>query len=137
MVILHKKKPKATYDVTLTSHKKTRVTAFHKRPEKGTHCTMYPSFSSRLYLKQECITTGCIPSAAVAMSIPACTGQGVGVCVSQYALGRGGICPGGHLPSGGVCPRGCLPRGVSAQGGGVCVFQHALRQTFLPCEQNN
>ena len=64
------------------------------------------------------------------MYIPACTGQGV--CVSQHAMGRGGVwqgclaegclpvgvCPGGCL-FGGVCPGGCLPRGVSAQG--VCL----------------
>ena len=64
---------------------------------------------------QECIPVGCVPSAAVAMSIPACTGQVGGV--SQHALGEGG-----------VCPEGCLPR----KGGGVS--QYALRQT-LPCKQ--
>ena len=70
--------------------------------------------------------------------IPACTGWR---CVSQHALGRGGICPGGCLPRGslpGVYPSmhwvevcipactgqgGYLPRRVSAQresAGGVC-----------------
>ena len=53
------------------------------------------------YFKQECIPVGCVPSAAVAMSIPACTGH----CVSQHAVGRG-----------------CLP-------GGVCLGVSALRQT--------
>ena len=78
--------------------------------------------------------------------IPACNGQR-GVCVSQNAMGQGGVCQGGVCPGvfaqGGVCPRvkgrclfsegicpgrrGCLPRGsVSAQGecvypGGVCL----------------
>ena len=43
--------------------------------------------------------------------------------VSQYALCRGGVCPGGCLPrgvsaqggvcSGGVCSGGCLPGGVA------------------------
>ena len=69
-------------------------------------------------IRQECIPVGYVLSAAVAMSIPECTGQGVcipactwqGVCVSQHALGRG----------------------VSAQVGvskGGCVSQHALGQT--------
>ena len=70
---------------------------------------------------QECIPVGCIPSAAVAMSIPACTGH----CVSQHVLGRGGcLYPSMHWAGGCVYPSmhwagGCLPRGVSAQGG-VC-----------------
>ena len=38
----------------------------------------------------------------VAMSIPECTGWEWG-CVSQHALGRAGVCPGGCLPGGGVC----------------------------------
>ena len=77
-------------------------------------------------------------SAAVAMSIPACTGQG-GVCVSQHALGRGlfawGVSPEGVLfylegSAQGGLHRGCLPRGgglprgMSAWGfclGGVCM----------------
>ena len=56
-----------------------------------------------------------------------------GGVVSQHALGRGGVSPGGCLPRGGgvcpgkgvsdqgrgVCPGGCLPKGVSALGG-VC-----------------
>ena len=48
--------------------------------EHGNHC------------KQDCIPVGCVPSAAVAMSIPACTGQG-GVCPGE------GVCPGGVYPS--------------------------------------
>ena len=60
---------------------------------------------------QECILVGCVPSAAVAMSIPACIGH----CVSQHALERGDVFPGG-VSVGGVCP-------------GQCVSQHALRQT--------
>ena len=52
--------------------------------------------------KQECIPVGCVPSAAIAMSIPACTAQG------------------------GVCPRG-----VSAQGEGVCIPACAEAQTPL------
>ena len=51
------------------------------------------------------------------------------MCVSQNALGRGGVCPGG-------C---CLPGGVvSAQGGvcpGVYPSMHWGRQP--PCEQNH
>ena len=81
--------------------------------------------------KQECTPVGCVPSAVVAMSTPACTGHcvsqhvlggGGGKCVSQHALGRGCVYPsmhwaGGCLPGG--LPRGrCLPIGVSARGGG-------------------
>ena len=96
------------------------------------------------YSKQECIPVGCVPSAAVAMPIPACTGQGevypsihwAGVCVSQHALGRGCL-PRGCLPRGGVCPGVVSAQGMwgclSTQG---CVSQHALRQT-PPCEQND
>ena len=70
---------------------------------------------------QECILVGCVPSAAVAMSIPACIGH----CVSQHALGRG-MYPsmhwrGGCFPRGSVCPGGVCP--------GWCVPQHPLRQT--------
>ena len=58
----------------------------------------------RIHIEQECIPVGCVPSAAVAMYIPAYTGQGglypriqwAGVCVSKHTLGRG-----------------CLPGGVS------------------------
>ena len=66
--------------------------------------------------KQECISVGCVPSAAVAMSITTCTGQ----C--------------GYIPActgqGGVCILACTGQGVSAQGGclpgdfllrGVCI----------------
>ena len=73
---------------------------------------------------QECIPVGCgrcVPSAVVAMSIPACTGLG-GVCIPA-CTGQGGVCLGG------VSARG----GVSAHGG---VSQHALGQT-PPCEQND
>ena len=56
-------------------------------------------------IPQECIPIGCVLSAAVPMSIPACTGQGG--CVSQHALGRGVSVHGG-LPR----ARGCLPKGV-------------------------
>ena len=56
--------------------------------------------------KQGCIPVGCVPSAVVAMSTPACTGH----CVSQHVLGRGGgVYPSMHW-AGGVCP-GELPRG--------------------------
>ena len=48
--------------------------------------------------RQECTPVGCVPSVAVAMCIPACTGQGVSA--------RGCVCPGGCLPE------GCLPGGV-------------------------
>ena len=60
-------------------------------------------------IQQECIPVGCVPSAAVAMCIPAYTGQGG---VSQHALGRG-VYPSMHWAG------GCLPRRV-------CVSQHAL-----------
>ena len=54
--------------------------------------------------KQECISVGCVPSAAVAV----CPGGGVS---------PGGVSAQGGLP-GGVSAQGeCLPRGVSAQGG--------------------
>ena len=62
----------------------------------GSHCNGGYAFYWNAFLLQVCIPVGCVPSAAVAMSIPACTGQG-GVCL------------------GGVCPGGCLPRGVSAR----------------------
>ena len=86
----------------------------------------------RQLYKQECIPVGCVPSAAVAMSIPACTGQGG---VSQNALGREGcvyssmhlacgVCIPACTGQGGVCPWGCLPIG--------CVSQHALGQTHPP-----
>ena len=65
----------------------------------------------KVLVKQECIPVGCVPSAAVA------------------------ICLGGGLPRG-----VCGGRGVSAPGRclpmGVCVSQHALRQT-PPCRQNS
>ena len=78
--------------------------------------------------QQECIPVGCVPSAAVAMSIPACTGH----CVSQHALGRG-VYHSMHWAGGcitactgqGVCIPACSGWGVSAQGGvcprGVCL----------------
>ena len=74
---------------------------------------------------QECIPVGCVPSAAVAMCIPACTGQG-GVYSSMHWAGRGvciPACTGGGGGSaigvfqeegvclGGVCLGECLPRG--------------------------
>ena len=70
---------------------------------------------------------------------------------SGHMLVEGGVCPGGVCP--GVSAKGCLPRGISAQGGvwtrgvclwsgvppgggclrrGMCVSQHALRQTPPP-----
>ena len=73
---------------------------------------------------KERIPVGCLPSAAVAMCIPACTGGSVSQnalgrgCVSQHTLGRGGVSAwgvsaqrGGRcLPGGGGClPRGCIP----------------------------
>ena len=63
---------------------------------------------------QERIPVGCVPSAAVAMPIPARTGQGG---VSQHALGggvsaQGGVCLGGCLPRGSDCPGGVCPGGV-------------------------
>ena len=63
-------------------------------------------------LKQDCIQVGCVPSTVVAMSIPACTGQG---CVY----------PSMHWAGGGVCIPTCSGQGVSARGwclpgGGVC-----------------
>ena len=55
------------------------------------------------------------------MCVPACTGQG-GVCVSQHALGRGGVCP-GVSGLGDVCPgRGCLPGGVYGTGKHFVIF---------------
>ena len=79
------------------------------------------------FFQQECIPVGCVPSAAVAMSIPACTGKGGwGVCVYPSRHWAGGCLPRGCLPRA-VCLGGCLPGGVS---------QHALRQTS-PCEQND
>ena len=58
----------------------------------GSHCSGRYAFYWNAFLLQVCIPVGWVPSAAVAMSIPACTGQG------------------------GVCPGGCLPGEVSAQG---------------------
>ena len=81
----------------------------------------------RQIYKQECIPVGCVPSAAVTMSIPACTGQG-GVCVFQHALGLGGVYPSMHWAG------GCLPMGVSAQG--VCIPACTGADT-PPCEQND
>ena len=54
-------------------------------------------------VKQECIPVGCIPPAAVAMSISACTGH----CVSQHALGRGCVYP--SIPAQGVSVGGVYP----------------------------
>ena len=57
--------------------------------------------------KQQCIPVGCVPSAAVAMSIPARTGH----YVSQHTLGRWGV--GGLM--GGVCPGWeCFPARTEA-----------------------
>ena len=54
-------------------------------------------------VKQECIPTGCVPSAAVAIS------------------GRGGVCPGSECLLGrGVCLGGVCPCGVCLGGGVVC-----------------
>ena len=76
-----------------------------------------------IYFKnKECIPVRCVPSAAVAMYIPAYTGR-------RGVSAQRGVCPGRCLPG------GCLPResvstqgdvGVSAQGvstqeGGVCL----------------
>ena len=47
--------------------------------------------------EQECIPVGCVLSAAVAMCIPECIGQGV--CASQHALGRGVSAGGGCIPA--------------------------------------
>ena len=68
--------------------------------------------------QQECISVGCVPSTAVAVS-GGCLPRGKGVC-------PGGCMPRGCLP-GGCLPGGCLPRGVSAQGG-VC-----LGGVYTPC----
>ena len=77
-----------------------------------------PYVAHSLLIKKECISVGCIPSTAVAMSIPACTGQG-GI---PAFTGQGDVC------------HGCLPRQVSAQGvfAQGCISQHALRQTPPP-----
>ena len=75
--------------------------------------------------EQECIPVGCILSAAVAMSIPACTGQGWWG-VSQHALGRGGLSAQSGVSAQGCPPGGCLPRRR------VYVSQHALKQTPPP-----
>ena len=79
---------------------------------------------------KERIPVGCLPSAAIAMCIPACTGggecipecTGQGGCVSQHTLGGGGVsawgvsaqrgvgvCPGRVCPGGGCLPRGVYP----------------------------
>ena len=79
--------------------------------------------------EQECIPVGCVLSAAVAMSIPACTGQGGRGCIPA-CTGQGGVYPSMHWAEGGCLPGrcllrgGCLPRGVCLGGvcpeGGVC-----------------
>ena len=70
-----------------------------------------------LYVQQECIPVGCVPSAAVAV----CWGRGVSAW------------------GGGVCLVGCLPRGVSAwrgvSGGGVCPEGVSGRHPY--CGQNS
>ena len=66
--------------------------------------------------EQECIPVGCVPSTAVAMSIPLCTGQGcvcipactgqVGVCIPAYTGKVRGVYSGGVCPEGSAC--GCV-----------------------------
>ena len=68
------------------------------------------SIVSMSQCEQECITVGCVPSAAVAVG-----GRGVSAL--------GGVCLWGCPPGGVVYPGGVYPAGVSAQGG---VSQHAL-----------
>ena len=67
------------------------------------------------------------------------TGRLLTVCRSLLPGGvcSGGVCSGGvSAPVGCVCSRGgVFSRGVCS-GGGVA-FQHALRQTPPPCEQND
>ena len=81
-------------------------------------CTAFESFKE----KQVCIPVGCVPSIAV----PVCLGG----CLPRGCL------PGGCLPTGGVCLGDVCSGGVSSQMGvsarGVCVSQHALRQTPQP-----
>ena len=78
--------------------------------------------SNQCHIKQECNPVGCVLSAAVAMSIPACTGKG-GVCLGVVCLGS--VCPGGCLPGGCVCPGG-LPRE------GIEFLTHACENITLP-----
>ena len=70
--------------------------------------------------KQEYITVGCVPSAAVA----------AGGSVSQHALGKG-VCIQACTGQG-----GCLPVRVSAQGG-FLTSSCWLGYTPPPCEQND
>ena len=69
--------------------------------------------------KQEFISVGCVPSAAVAICWEGVSAHG-GVCLPQEGVCllqgsvclQGGVCqPGGCLPARGrgVCPGGCLP----------------------------
>ena len=75
-----------------------------------TEVTRSPSKRTKVFKKiskQECISEGCVPSAAVA-------GSWGGSCL----LGGTGVCPGGFCQWG-VSARGGVCLGVSAQGG-VC-----------------
>ena len=61
---------------------------------------------------------------------------GGGVLPSWGCASQGGVPLGGCVLPGEVCfPGGVPPLGCVLLGGGVVVFQHALRQN--PCEQND
>ena len=74
-----------------------------------------------------------------------CASWGVGASQGDVCFPGGVYFPEGRdasggcmLPGGCVLTRGCmLPRGVCASGEWVVVFQHALRQTPPPHEQNH
>ena len=78
------------------------------------HLNFYDLFCKSADQKQVCIPVGCIPPACC--PFPVVSGGGGAVCL-------GGVCLGGCLP-GGVCP-------------GRCVFQYAIGQTPIHCEQND
>ena len=61
-------------------------------------CKAIPSKDGNLSCEQECISVGCVPSAAVVIS----WGWG---CLPRGCLSGRGVCPGG------VCLGGCLLRG--------------------------
>ena len=141
-------------EYVLGNFQRTFAQYFHRRyikPVKGNNNESIKSL--QIYLKQECIPVGCVPSAAVAVP------GGEGRLLGGVCPGRWGCLPGGGgcvcysaswdmsspvhagicLP-GGVCPSACWDmsaEGVSAPvHTGICLLQ-CMQGYISPCEQND
>ena len=77
------------------SEKPQLLCNFKQIPSYAIDLFFPPQVQVQIDLHTKCIPVGCVPSAAVAMSIPACTGRGV----SAWGVSTRGCLPGGCITS--------------------------------------